>query len=96
MRHICRILFSHYDTILNVNEKYEKLLVILGSRIKKQRLKKRLTQSELSAMIDCEIKSIQRIEKGKMNMSLKMFLSLSETLDLSPEQLLKVENGSDI
>jgi transcriptional regulator with XRE-family HTH domain len=79
-----------------VNEKYEKLLIILGSRIKKQRLKKRLTQSELSAIIDCEIKSIQRIEKGKMNMSLKMFLSLSETLDLSPEQLLKFENGSDI
>lgn len=76
-------------------EKYEKLLIVLGSRIKNQRLKKRLTQSELSALIDCEIKSIQRIEKGKMNMSLKMFLLLSETLEISPEQLLYFENGID-
>lgn len=74
-------------------EKYEKLLIVLGSRVKNQRLKKRLTQSELSALIDCEIKSIQRIEKGKMNMSLKMFLMLSETLEISPEQLLYFENG---
>ena len=76
-------------------EKYEKLLIVLGSRIKNQRLKKRLTQSELSALIDCEIKSIQRIEKGKMNMSLKMFLMLSKTLEISPEQLLYFENGID-
>lgn len=76
-------------------EKYEKLLIVLGSRVKNQRLKKRLTQSELSALIDCEIKSIQRIEKGKMNMSLKMFLMLSETLEISPEQLLYFENGID-
>ena len=76
-------------------EKYEKLLIVLGSRVKNQRLKKRLTQSELSALIDCEIKSIQRIEKGKMNLSLKMFLMLSETLEISPEQLLYFENGID-
>ena len=71
-----------------MNENYEKTLVAIGHRIKKQRLTKGLTQSELSALIDCEIKSIQRIEKGKMNMSLKLFISLSEVLDISPEELL--------
>jgi transcriptional regulator with XRE-family HTH domain len=81
--------------VIEKYEKYEKLLIVLGSRVKNQRLKKRLTQSELSALIDCEIKSIQRIEKGKMNMSLKMFLMLSETLEISPEQLLYFENGID-
>jgi transcriptional regulator with XRE-family HTH domain len=73
---------------LSVNENYEKTLVVIGHRIKKQRLTQGLTQSELSALIDCEIKSIQRIEKGKMNMSLKLFISLSEALDISPEELL--------
>ncbi len=77
---------------MNVN--YEKLLIILGSRIKKQRLKKRLTQSELSALVDCEIKSIQRIEKGKMNMSLKMLISLSEALDITTANLLSNDENS--
>lgn len=73
---------------MSVNENYEKTLLVIGHRIKKQRLIKRLTQSELSALIDCEIKSIQRIEKGKMNMSLKLLISLSEALDIAPETLL--------
>jgi transcriptional regulator with XRE-family HTH domain len=77
-----------------VNVNYEKLLIILGSRIKKQRLKKRLTQSELSALVDCEIKSIQRIEKGKMNMSLKMLISLSEALDITTANLLSNDENS--
>jgi transcriptional regulator with XRE-family HTH domain len=73
---------------LSVNVNYEKTLLVIGDRIKKQRLTKRLTQSELSALIDCEIKSIQRIEKGKMNMSLKLLISLSEALDIPLELLL--------
>lgn len=73
---------------MSVNENYEKTLLVIGQRIKKQRLTKGLTQSELSALIDCEIKSIQRIEKGKMNMSLKLFISLTKVLDISPEMLL--------
>jgi len=94
MRHICRILFYQNNSILGVNEKYEKLLIILGSRIKKQRLKKRLTQSELSALIDCEIKSIQRIEKGKMNMSIKILISLSEALEIPTATLLSYDENS--
>ena len=76
-----------------MNDNYENLLIALGSRIKKQRLKKRLTQSELSALIDCEIKSIQRIEKGKMNMSLKILISLSEVLDIPPAILLSKDEN---
>ncbi len=86
------MLFSFIISILNVNEKYDKLLIFLGYRIKEKRLAKNLTQIELASLIDCEVKSIQRIEKGKMNMSLKMFILLAEVLELSPEQLLKFEN----
>lgn len=81
-------MFYPNPTTLSVNENYEKTLRVIGQRIKKQRLTKGLTQSELSALIDCEIKSIQRIEKGKMNMSLKLFIALSEALEISPEALL--------
>jgi transcriptional regulator with XRE-family HTH domain len=76
---------------LRVDEKYEKFLIILGTRIKEKRLEKNLTQTELASFIDCEVKSIQRIEKGKMNFSLRMFLLLSEALEIAPEALLKNE-----
>lgn len=71
-----------------VLENYDKFLIVLGTRIKSQRLKKKFSQSELSALIDCEIKSIQRIEKGKMNLSLKLFLRLTEALEIPPSELL--------
>ncbi len=75
-------------------ENYEKLLLTLGSRIKEKRLEKNLTQFELASLIDCEIKSIQRIEKGKMNMSLKIFISLSVALEIQPDMLLKFDESS--
>ena len=76
-----------------MDEKYEKFLIALGYRIREKRLGRKLTQTDLASFIDCEVKSIQRIEKGKMNMSLKMFILLSEALETSPEVLLKNENG---
>ncbi len=79
---------------MGVNVKYDKFLITLGYRIKEKRLAKKLTQTELASHIDCEVKSIQRIEKGKMNMSLKMFILLSEVLEIAPEALLKTENDS--
>jgi transcriptional regulator with XRE-family HTH domain len=67
---------------------YEELLIFVGNKIRQKRLAKNLTQFDLASIIDCEIKSIQRIEKGQMNMSLKMFLSISEVLDITPNELL--------
>ncbi len=72
---------------MNVN--YDNLLIKLGTRIKEKRLEKNLTQFELASLIDCEIKSIQRIEKGKMNLSLKLLIGLSEALEVTPDSLLK-------
>jgi transcriptional regulator with XRE-family HTH domain len=76
-----------------VDAQYEKILLNIGNRIKTERLAKNLTQSDLASMIDCEIKSIQRIEKGKMNMSLRIFLSLSDALNIPPEKLLITEDN---
>jgi transcriptional regulator with XRE-family HTH domain len=71
-----------------VNLKYEELLIFIGNQIRQKRLERNLTQFDLASLIDCEIKSIQRIEKGQMNMSLKMFLSISEVLEITPDELL--------
>jgi transcriptional regulator with XRE-family HTH domain len=68
---------------------YDNLLIKLGTLIKEKRLEKNLTQFELASLIDCEIKSIQRIEKGKMNLSLKLLIGLSEALEVTPDSLLK-------
>ncbi len=71
-----------------MNPNYEEVLIFIGNQIRQKRLARNLTQFDLASMIDCEIKSIQRIEKGQMNMSLKMFLSISEVLEFTPNELL--------
>ncbi len=71
-----------------MNLNYEELLIFIGNQIRQKRLEKNLTQFDLASIIDCEIKSIQRIEKGQMNMSLKMFISISEVLNITPAELL--------
>ena len=76
------------SAILIVIDKYDILLVNIGKKIKEKRLAKKLTQTELASIIDCEVKSIQRIEKGKMNMSLKMFILILNELELTPNILL--------
>ena len=50
-----------------------------------------MTQSSLASLCDIDVRSIQLIEKGSMNMSLKIFFALSEALEVSPEELFKFE-----
>ena len=67
-------------------------LQFIGQKIKAIRGEKKLTQSTLASLCDIDVRTIQLIEKGSMNMSLKVFFTLSEALEVSPEQLLKFEN----
>ena len=63
----------------------------IGQKVKQLRSEKKLTQSSLASLCDIDVRSIQLIEKGSMNMSLKVFFALSEALEVSPEELFKIE-----
>ena len=64
---------------------------VISQKVKQLRSEKKLTQSSLASLCDIDVRSIQLIEKGSMNMSLKIFFALSEALEVSPEELFKFE-----
>ncbi|NBY39957.1 MAG: XRE family transcriptional regulator [Flavobacteriia bacterium] len=70
-------------------DKHEKLLFYIGRNVKAKRISKKMTQLELACLVNCEIKSIQRVEKGTMSMNIKLFMALCEVLEIAPEELLK-------
>ena len=70
-------------------DKHEKLLFYIGRNVKAKRTSKKMTQLELACLVNCEIKSIQRVEKGTMSMNIRLFMALCEILEIAPEELLK-------
>jgi len=80
---------------LIVNYSIEIELKKIGQKIKEIRLAKRMTQSALASSSDVDIRSIQLIEVGKLNMSLKIFFAISHSLEIKPSDLLdKIEMDS--
>jgi len=83
-----------------VNLSVEKELKIIGQKIKLRRLEKGMTQSALASSSDLDIRSIQLIEVGELNMSLKVLFAVSNSLEIKPSDLLdglgfeeKLQNG---
>ena len=90
-RNIFRVIFSGNSSLLIVIKKIDVELKNIGQKIKEIRGEKKLTQSSLASLCDIDVRTIQLIEKGSMNMSLKVFFALSEALEVSPEELFKIE-----
>lgn len=73
-----------------MEKKFDKELLLIGHKIKQIRLSKNMTQSNLASLCDIDTRTIQRIEKGEHNMSLRILFSLIESLETNIEVLLKV------
>jgi transcriptional regulator with XRE-family HTH domain len=76
-----------------VKNYFEAELKRIGQRIRRIRLAKKLTQSSLASSCDVDIRTIQRIEKGTFNMSLKILYLISDSFEMNPSELL---NKNDI
>ena len=63
-----------------------------GAEIRGLRKSKNFTQSQLAAMCDVDIRTIQRIEKGEFNPSLKVLINLAKSFEYTLSELFfKVE-----
>ena len=62
--------------------------MILGQIIKEARLKKGLTQEELSSKTDISIRTIQRIENGEVDPRSFTLQSIASALDIKYEDLI--------
>ena len=75
--------------IFAVAMKKEIFLKNLGARIRTLRIKKGLTQSRLAANIGKTQQSIQKLESGKFNPTIKYLLAVANGMELSMKELLE-------
>ncbi|PWB26555.1 hypothetical protein DCO46_06020 [Flavobacterium sp. HTF] len=89
MRHICRAYFFHSLIDLSVkNNKYESEIIKLGLLIKELRVKEKITQEQLSTLCNVDVRTIQRIEKGKQNITISLLFSIADSLKIESSTLI--------
>jgi DNA-binding XRE family transcriptional regulator len=77
-----------------VDNNIEKELKHLGQIIRDFRLSKNMTQSSLASSCDIDVRTIQMIEKGTLNMSLKIFFAIAKSFEMNPSEfLLSIEDS---
>ncbi len=75
--------------IFTLPMKKEIFLRNLGARIRLIRIEKGLTQAQLAAKIGKTQQSIQKLESGKFNPSIKYLLDLADGLEINMKKLLE-------
>ncbi len=77
-------------------EKGKILKKLLGRRVKELRIKKGLSQDDLSEIIGREETSVSKLERGINFVKSDTVASLSEALDVTPQDLFNFEHHKDI
>jgi transcriptional regulator with XRE-family HTH domain len=79
-----------------VQSSFENDLKQFGTEIKTVRKSKKITQLQLSSLCDVDIRTIQRIEKGEFNPSLRVLIRIANAFDMSLSNLMKQVEESGI
>ena len=66
----------------------EKLLPAFASHLTKIRIEKEISIRQLAAASGLEYSQLQRIEKGKVNLSFTTLIAIAQGLSISPKDLL--------
>jgi transcriptional regulator with XRE-family HTH domain len=72
-----------------LNSKQAAQLKHFGSNVRRERMAKGLTQEKLAELVDLNIRTIQKIEAGHVNILLTTVLRLQKALDCSWESLME-------
>ncbi|MBP6757266.1 MAG: helix-turn-helix transcriptional regulator [Bacteroidia bacterium] len=70
-----------------INAEKENYLKQFGSNLKKLRLSKNLSQAQLSYIVDLDVMTISRIERGLLNISILNAHKISNALGISNKDL---------
>jgi transcriptional regulator with XRE-family HTH domain len=80
-----------------VQSSFENDLKQFGTEIKSLRKAKKITQLQLASLCDIDIRSIQRIEKGEFNPSLRVLIRIANAFEMSLSNLIKqVEEAGNL
>ena len=69
-------------------QKEHSYLLKFGDQVRKKRRAQKISQKQLAFETGLTRESINRIENGKINISLTNILKISEALSLTPKELL--------
>ncbi len=70
--------------------KKEKLLIIIGNRIRELREEKKLSLQDLCDLCDLEKPNLVRMEKGRTNPTIWTLFKISEALNISLRDIVDV------
>lgn len=65
------------------------LLAYLGANVRRGRERQGLTQEELAELADIDVRYVQRIERGTVNLRFASFVKLATALKVAPGLLLR-------
>lgn len=74
---------------------FENDLKQFGTLIKTVRKSKQLSQFQLASLCDVDIRTIQRIEKGEFNPSLRVLLRIANAFEMSLSNLIKLVEDAE-
>ena len=66
-----------------LNSKQAAQLKAFGANVRRERMAKKITQEKLAELVDLNIRTIQKIEAGHVNILLTTVLRLQKVLDCS-------------
>lgn len=76
--------------MVNRKEKYTRVddgIKAFGKRLREIRTLKKMTMQELADLSDIEYSQISRIERGVINTSLSIILTIAKALEIDPKEL---------
>ena len=71
-----------------LNSKQSSQLKAFGTNLRRERMAKKITQEKLAELVDLNIRTIQKIEAGHVNILLTTVLRLRKALSCSWDELL--------
>ncbi len=89
-QHISPLFLARLWKLVAVNKVYKKQLLEFSLRIKELRKNIGLTQVNLAAEMDVDVRTIKNLESGKYNPTLIIILSLSQALKVNPSELFRI------
>ncbi len=72
-----------------LRSKDKQILIDIGVRIRKLRLRKDITQAQMAFELHTSTRHYQRIENGEINTSLLKLIKIANILDEPIEQIIK-------
>lgn len=68
-------------------QEFKKYNLKIRNRIKKHRKKLGLSQEQLAEIVDCSREHIARIESGRINLGLDLFIRFAQVFEVSLDEL---------